>query len=121
MSSPTGDSTTGEPVNESDLDAWLRDDLFAEATADKDEAGLYGFRSEGLERMIYERLLEREAERQGVDVAELHERATAGASVSDDEVESVWVNNRERLVDSTFEEMAPRIRAYLESQKRAQA
>jgi len=111
----------GEPVHESDLDAWLRDDLFAEATADKDEAGLYEFRSEGLERMISERLLEREAERQGVDIAELHERATADASVSDDEVESFWVNNRERLVDSDFEEMAPRIRAYLESQKRARA
>jgi predicted DsbA family dithiol-disulfide isomerase len=112
---------SGEPVTRGELDDWLRDDLFAQAVADKDEAGLHEFRREGLERMISERLLEAEAERRGVEIAELQRDVVGDVSVDDEEVESFYADNRERIVDADFEELAPRIRSYLERQKEMRA
>jgi len=111
----------GEPVHQGELDAWLREDLFEQAVAGKDAAGLHEFRREGLERMIAERLLEAEAERQGVEIEALHARATEGVSVDDEELQGFYVNNRERIVDASFEEIAPRIREYLTRQKQSEA
>lgn len=110
----------GKDVHEGELDAWLREDLFDKATAGKDAASLYEFRNDGLERMISQRLLDDEAKRRGMDVADLHEQVTKDVSVSDDDVQKFWNDNRARLPDTSFEEIAPRIHSYLEQQARAE-
>lgn len=111
----------GEPVHQGELDAWLRDDLFREATEGKDEGTLYEFRREGLERMIATQLLEAEAERQGRTIGEIHNELVADVEVTDAEVERFYQENQERLVDASLDEMRPRIRNYLEQQQRTLA
>ncbi|MBW2448369.1 MAG: thioredoxin domain-containing protein [Deltaproteobacteria bacterium] len=71
--------------------------------------------------MIASQLLEEESERQGVDVSELHTQAVADASVDDAEIAAFYEENRERLVESSLEELTPRIHEYLEQQKQAEA
>jgi len=108
-----------EAIAAGELDAWLRDDLFEQATADKDAADLYEFRRDGLERMVTARLLEEESERRGLAISDLHAQTVAPAAVSDAEIRTFYDDNRERLVDSSFDEIAPRIRGYLEQQEQA--
>jgi len=111
----------GDAIHASELDAWLRNDLYEQATADKDAADLYEFRHDGLERMVMARLLAEEAGRRGLPIAELHAQTAGPADVSDEEVQAFYDDNRERLVDSGFEELAPRIRSYLGQRKQADA
>lgn len=110
----------GEDVHQGDLDDWLRDDLFEQATAGKDAAALYELRSDALDRMIASQLLEAETERQGVEIDELHTRTIESATVSDEEVDAFFQTNQERMEGQPFETMAPRIRQYLESRVQAE-
>jgi predicted DsbA family dithiol-disulfide isomerase len=104
-----------ETIHESELEDWLREDLYEQTVRDKDEAELYEFRAEGLERLIGARLLEDVTEREGIEVDELHARTIEGATVSDDEVRAFYEENRSRMGGQSFETMAPRIRDYLEN------
>jgi len=111
----------GEPIRASELEDWLRDDLYEEAVRDKDAAGLHAFRREGLERMISAELLEAETERRGVEIAELHAATVGDASVDETEVVAFYEENRARMGGQPLEVMAPRIRGYLEQRAESEA
>lgn len=117
---PVVATLNGGEIHESDLEAWIRDDLYAEATEDKDPGALFEFRSEALDRMIDERLVAAEAASRGLDLAALQREVVGDVHVSDREVETFYEQNRSRMGGASFESVAPRIRAFLTQQTRGQ-
>jgi predicted DsbA family dithiol-disulfide isomerase len=110
----------GAEIHEADLETWIRDQLYAEATQDKDESELHEFRIEWLERMIEDRLLAAEAEKRGLDLAGLQRETVGDLQIPDEQVATFFEQNKERLAQASFEDLAPRIRDFLLQQTRAQ-
>jgi len=112
----------GAPITMADLETWIKNDLYERETADKNPSGLYDLRSDALDRMIADRLLEAEAKKRNVEVEALlaDESAKAGA-VTDDEVKAFYDENKARVGNQTLEQLAPRIREHLAQQARNDA
>ncbi len=108
----------GQPVTSEQLDAWIRDDLFRRETANKAPAELFTLRSESLDRMLDERVLDAEAKKQNLTPeALLDKEAKAGAPVSDEEVNAFYEQNKGRMGNATLEQIAPRIRSFLQERQ----
>lgn len=110
----------GTPIHEADLEEWIREELFADATEGKDEAALFEWKSQALERMIDDQLLAAAAEAQGIDVPALRDQTVAAISISDEEVQTFYEANRARVGQATLEDLSPRIRDFLTQQTQAQ-
>jgi protein-disulfide isomerase len=112
-------SLDGETITLGELDTWLKEELFAKATKNGDPSKLYELRSKGLDDMINERLVAREAEPLGITAEELADQEAAKRStVSDEEVLAFFEDNKERMGETPFEDVAPRIRQHLEQRRR---
>jgi protein-disulfide isomerase len=110
-----------EEISIGDVDDWIKEDLFRQETRGGDPARLHQARSEALDDLIHQRLLEDEAERRGVSVqAMIAEEAAKRGAVSDEEVRAFYDENQERIPDD-FEAVAPRIRQHLERQAQGRA
>jgi protein-disulfide isomerase len=118
-----GDSTAAANVNDEtitvdELDARIKDQLFARATGDGDPAKLYELRSEVLNEVIDERLLAEEEASQGLTRDELiQQQAEKQTAVGEDEVLAFYEENKDRIGGVAFEELKPRIRRHLEQQR----
>jgi len=112
----------GAPITMADLETWIKNDLYERETADKNPSALYELRSDALDRMIADRLLEAEAKKRNLDVQALlaEESAKAGAA-SDEQVKAFYEENKARVGNQTFEQLAPRIREHLAQQARNEA
>ncbi len=110
-------------VHESELDRWIRDDLFRRALLENDRSEQWSYRAEAAERMIDTLILEEEARRRGIapDQVLALEIERMGP-VTATELLEFFEENRERWpADMTFEDAAPDVRAYLEGQRPRQA
>ncbi|MFQ5514706.1 MAG: thioredoxin domain-containing protein [Myxococcota bacterium] len=120
--SPHVAELNGRAITLAELDAWLKDELWRQQVEESDPSELYRLRSDGLERMITDRLLEAEAQRRGMSREELlAERAAATGDVSEEAVSYFCEQNRTRLGGASLEQIAPRIREYLAEAQRTQA
>jgi len=117
--SPTVARLDGEEITQAELDAWMQEDWLEQQLRGKSPAQVHEFRSEGLERMIDEQLLEREAREQGVTPEALLSRQAEDVEVSDAEVKAFYESNQDRLGSVSLEEIGPRIRDHL-AQRQAQ-
>jgi protein-disulfide isomerase len=109
---------SGETIAVAEVDAWLKEQLFDQATNGRDPAKLYEMRSGALDDMINERLLEREAAPLGLTPEELVRHETEKrVSVSDQELIAFYEENKEHMGDVAFEEVMPRIRQHLQQQR----
>jgi protein-disulfide isomerase len=126
-----GDASAGDPtpaarigddvITVGEVDAWIKDELFRRQTGDGDTAKLHEMRSDAIENMIHQRLLEQEAERQGKSTeALLQDEAAARAQVSDEDMRAFYERNKERVA-AEFDEVAPQIRRHLERQAQGEA
>jgi protein-disulfide isomerase len=107
----------GRSITMNELDGWLKDDLFKQQTESKNAASVFEFRSDGLERMITERLVEAEAQKQGMTADELLKLETSkSVAVDDQAVQKFYDDNKARMGGQSFEQIAPRIRQHLEQQ-----
>jgi protein-disulfide isomerase len=108
----------GLPITEGELDAWIKEDLFRSQTEDRAPAELYELRSRALERLLDERVLAAEAERRGIPGEEVlrREREALGA-ISDEQVNDFYEKNKQRLGGATLEQVADRIRAFLDEER----
>ena len=105
-----------------ELDDWIRDDLYRQEIAGKSPSQMHLLRKEGLQRMIEERVVEAEASRSNLDPSQVLERERdALGPVTDEEVERFYAERANRLKDATLEELAPRIREYLQHQRASAA
>jgi protein-disulfide isomerase len=112
----------GETITVGELDAWVKDQLFAQQTEGGDPAKLYEIRREALDELIHQRLLAREASSRGVSVEELIEEAarTRGA-VSEEDVIGFYEQHKAQLGDTPYEEIAPQIRNHLQQRRGPEA
>jgi predicted DsbA family dithiol-disulfide isomerase len=118
--SDVGDATTaaildGETFTVAEIDAWIMEQLFDKETNKRNATKLFEIRSEYLQALINERLLEKEAAARGLAPEELVRQETEKrTTISDEDLLAVYEENKERLGERTFEEMKPQIYTYLQ-------
>lgn len=104
-----------------DLDAHIKDELFQQASEDGAPAKLYELRSEAIERMIDDQLVEAEAKARSTTRDQLLEAEAAKAKpVEDAEVQTFYDQIKARLGNTKLEAVAGQIRARLDQQRRAE-
>lgn len=110
-------------VYETELDTWIREDLFRRELSEADRRERWSYRAEAAERMIDTVILEDEARRRGISAeAVLAAEIDRLGPVNAAELLEFFEENRERWpADMTFEDAAPDVRAYLEGQRPRQA
>ncbi len=112
----------GRPIAQSELDAWVKEELWQQQLESQVSSQLYALRISGLERLIDEKLLEAAAEREGLSPDALLTQETAEvAEVDEAAIQSFWEENQARLGDTTLEESRPRIRDYLTESRQTDA
>jgi protein-disulfide isomerase len=108
----------GETVLVAEVDAWIKEQLFTQATEDGDPMKLYELRSKALDDMIHERLLEEEAAPLGITTDELLRQETEKRiHVGDEEAVAFYEENKERMGEVSFEEVKSRIQRHLQQQR----
>jgi protein-disulfide isomerase len=112
----------GETLTVGELDAWIKQQLFDQATDDREPTKLYELRSRALDDLIDERLLKEEAAPLGLTPDELLQKETEKqANVSDEEVLAFYDQNKERMGDAPFEQVKPQILRHLQQQRQQAA
>jgi protein-disulfide isomerase len=112
----------GKPVTMSELDTWIKEDLYKRETEKKSASEVFDLRSEALDRMLAERVVTTEAKRRGVTIEDLMKQESEKApAVTDQEVSAFYDENKARVGNQTLEQLAPRIRSHLEHQKKQEA
>jgi protein-disulfide isomerase len=112
----------GETVTEAEVDTWIKQQLFDQATKKGDPMKLYELRSRGLDDLIDDRLLKKEAVPLGITAEELvAQEAKQRATVPEEEVLAFYEENKDRLGEVSFEDVAPRIRMHLQQQSESAA
>jgi predicted DsbA family dithiol-disulfide isomerase/uncharacterized protein (DUF1778 family) len=102
-----GDQT----ISLAELDAWIRDDLFERSW--ETESDLFELRSNSLERMTTQRVLEQAAATRNLSVDDyVLAEVDAQGEISDEEVAALYDEKKDSLSE-TLEELAPKIREFL--------
>jgi protein-disulfide isomerase len=105
----------GDTVTVGELDTWIKDQLFAQETEDGKEAKLYEVRAQAAENLVAQRLLEAEAKKLGTDAdALLEAEARKRLTVTDEEVQRFYDENKQSFGDRPMDEMKAQIRQHLE-------
>jgi protein-disulfide isomerase len=121
VSQPAG-RFAGRDVTVGDIDEWIQEKLFENATGNRNPSRLYEIRKRALEQMAAEQALETAAAQAGKDRDTLlREEIEKRAAVSDEEVQSFYEQHKERYAGREFEQLAPSLRRQLEQQKRQKA
>jgi protein-disulfide isomerase len=108
----------GEALTVAELDAWIKERLFEQATDEGDPGKLYELRSRALEDLINERLLEEAAKPLGLTTEDLLRlESEKKTNIGDEEVLAFYEENKERMGDVAFEDVSPRIRRHLQQQR----
>jgi protein-disulfide isomerase len=104
-----------EVITVSELDTWIKDQLFSQETEDGKEAKVYEVRAQAAENLVAQRLLEAEAKRLGTDADSLLEaEARKRLTVTEEEVQRFYDDNKQSFGDRPMEEMKEQIRQHLE-------
>jgi protein-disulfide isomerase len=112
----------GETLTVGEVDAWIKEQLFAQATDEREPSKLYEVRSGALEDIIDERLLEGEAAPLGLTPEELIRKETEKqAGVREEEVLAFYEENKARMGTAAFEQVKPRIERHLQQQRQETA
>lgn len=113
---------SGQEISEAELEAWIKNDLYDDAMASRNDAERHALRAGAARRMMMERLLEQEEKRRGLDTeAIMREESARAKPVTEAEVRAAFEANRERFAGQGYEDAAPTLRAQLEQQRRNEA
>ena len=120
-----GDPTTivaarfgDETISLAELDAWISEDLFQRAW--DTESDLFELRSESLERMTTQRILEQAAAARNLSTEDyVLAEVDAQGGISDEEVAALYNEQKDNLTE-TLEDLTPRIREYLRRKRGAE-
>ncbi len=111
----------GVEVDVGEIDEFIKEQLFVEHTRNRSPANLFEARQEALGELIRERVLDAEAARRQLSVAELiDQQAGTLGPVTDEEVSAFYEENREKVGNRSLEELSDGIRRYLESQRKTE-
>ena len=112
----------GENVTVGEIDAWIKDQLFNQATRGKNALKVYEVRNRALEQMASERALDEEASKAGKDRDTLmKEEVEKRASVSDAEVQRYYDEHSDRFRGMPFEKVSPAVKRQLLAQRQVSA
>jgi protein-disulfide isomerase len=112
----------GREVSVSDVDTWIKDKLFDNATGNRNASRLFEIRKRALEQMAAEQALETAAAQAGKErEALLSEEIEKRTTVSDDEVKAFYEQNKARYGDRELAQLEESIRRQLQQQKRLKA
>lgn len=98
-----------------ELDDYIKEGLFAQQSQNRNPIKLYEMRSSALRQLIDRKVVENAAQAEGVSVEEFLDRSIS--EIPDEEVNAYYEANRDKLGDATREEVDPRIRSHLKTQK----
>lgn len=123
---PTADLVVGQvdgkDVTVGDIDDWIKDQLFSQATRGKNPMKVYEVRSRALEQMANETAMERAAAQAGKDKETLlKEEVEKRASVTDEEVQKYYDDHKDRFRNLPFEKVSPAVKRQLLAQKQVAA
>jgi protein-disulfide isomerase len=112
----------GRDVTVGQIDDWVMDKLFSNATGNRNPTRLYELRKRALEQMAAEEALDAQAAKAHQDRETfLREEITKRANVTDDEVKAFYEAHKNRYGNRTFEQLQPILRRQLEAEKRQKA
>jgi protein-disulfide isomerase len=112
----------GHTITLAELDRHIKDNLFQQATEGGDKSKLYEIRSEAIESVIDEQLLEAEAKKRGMTTEAMLAAEEAKAKpVEQGDIQAFYERVKSRLGETKLEVVADQIRQRLEGQRRAEA
>jgi protein-disulfide isomerase len=112
----------GRTITIAELDAHIKDDLFNQASDGGDPAKLYELRSEAVDRMIDDQLVEAEAKARGMSKEDLLAVEEAKAPpVEQKDIQAFYDRIKARLGDTKLEAVSDPIRQRLEAQGKNEA
>lgn len=105
-----------------EVDAHVKENLFRQATEEGDPAKLYELRSNAIDQMVDETLLDAEAKRRNIDRdGLLAAEATKAKPVEESEVKALYDRFKDRLGETEYEQVAGQIRTRLGEQRKQEA
>jgi len=109
----------GDPVTLDDFDESVRDrlDSFESQYVRQRQTLIH----ETVQQVVYDRLVEKEAARRGMDKDKLIEEITSDAQVSEAEVRAWYDQNKDRISGRSYDTVADQIRQYLVSSRSQEA
>jgi len=112
----------GRDITVGDIDAWIKEKLFENATGKRNASRLFEIRKRALEQMAAEQALDTAAAKAGMDrEALLREEIEKRSAVTDEEVKAFYEQHKERYADRDFAQLEPSIRRQLQQQKQQKA
>lgn len=123
LADPTPAGRIGEEsITVGELDAWIKDELYKQATKGEQATEVYGLRRRAFEQMTGRDLLEVEAAARGLSAQELlEEEASARIEIDAAEVTELYEKNQERFGDRPREEVEESIRNQLRGREKQRA
>ena len=109
----------GDPVTLDDFDESVRDQLasFESQYIRQRQTVIH----ETVQQVVFDRLVEKEAARRGMDKDKLLEEITSGAQVTDAEVRAWYDENKDRIAGKSYDTVSLQIRQYLVSSQSQEA
>lgn len=117
-SSAVAATLDGRTVTIGELDTYIKEELFSEATSKRNPAALYEVRSRNLKGMIDELILENAASAANLSPEEyLDRQAEAEGEVSEEEIAAFFDENIEKMGGRDLDQMRDQISAYMTEQR----
>ena len=112
----------GKDVTVHDVDAWIKDQLFKQATRGSNPMKMFEVRNRALEQMANEQALDARAAKAGKDKdALLKEEIDKRSAVSDEEVQKYYDDHKDRFRNLPFEKVSVAVKRQLQAQKQVAA
>jgi len=112
----------GKDITVGELDAWIQEQLFKQATRDRNPTKTYELRSRALDQMAAERALDAEAAKAGKDrEVLLKDEIEKRVAITDEDVQKFYDAHKDRFGTRTFDQVSAMIRNQLKGQKQQQA
>jgi protein-disulfide isomerase len=109
-------------VTVGDVDDWIKDQLFKQATRGNNPTKVFDVRNRALEQMANEQALDAKAAKLGKDRDEvLKEEVEKRGSVSDADVQSYYDEHKDHFRNLPFEKVGPAVKRQLQAQKQVAA
>jgi len=111
----------GDPITVAELDAFLQQ-RFLEDLMRQPEEEIFEARERGIQELVQQRVVEREARARDLTADELFEQITGSAQApTEEEIASWYQENQSRLRGATLEQVSSQIGQFLLEQRRREA
>jgi protein-disulfide isomerase len=117
-SSATAAIIDGRTVTVGDVDDFVKEELFSDATSERNPATLYEVRSRALDGMIDELVVEKAASAENLSTEEyLAQQVEAGGEVPEEEIGAFYDEHIDQMGGLSLDQMRDRISAYMKEQR----